>query len=40
MSYDTKPHPTRDGWFYDIHKMTFGKYRILLTDGLFIDSNW
>ncbi len=40
MSYDTKPHPTRPGWYYDIHEMTFGKYRIRLTNGQGIGSNW
>ena len=35
-----EPHPTRPGWGYEIVPMTYGKYRIVLTDGWSVDDGW
>ncbi len=36
----TKPHPTRQGFWFEIWPMTYGKGRIVETDGVTVDSSW
>lgn len=28
------------GWWYEIMPLTFDRYRIILTDGNFVDDGW
>lgn len=30
----------RDGWRYEIMPLTFGRGRIIWTDGLFVEEGW
>ncbi len=44
MTFDTlvmkKDHPTKPGWWYEVQLATFGKAKILRTDGFYVEDNW
>ena len=34
------PAPHRPGWRYDLMPLTYGRMRIILTDGRLVDDGW
>lgn len=35
-----KPHPSEPGWAYEVWAMTYGKGRIVETDGQVVTNSW
>ena len=34
------PHPDKPGYYFDIWPMTYGKFRLIITDGFSVYDGW